>query len=144
MCDLELLAVGAFSPLDRFMGEADHQRVLDEMRLANGVLFPMPITLSVQPGPDIQIGQEIALRGLKNDLLAVMKIEEIYEWDRDEVAQKAFGTLDTKHPIVAEMQGWGPVNISGELRVLQLPVHHDYRELRMTPVETRAVLAEYG
>ncbi len=144
MCDLELLAVGAFSPLMRFMGEADHQRVVEEMRLADGQLFPIPITFPVEPSPDIRIGQEIALRSQKNELLAVMKIEEIYEWDRDEVAQQVFGTLDTAHPIVAEMHGWGPLNISGELRVLQLPPNHDFRNLRLTPAQTRARLAEFG
>ncbi len=144
MCDLELLAVGAFSPLDRFMDEADHQSVVENMRLADGTLFPLPITLSVEPADFVRIGQEIALRSDKNVLLAVMKIEDLYEWDRDEVAEKVFGTLDSAHPIVAEMHSWGPVNISGELRVIQPPPNHDFRELRMTPAETRAKLAEFG
>ena len=85
-CDLELLAVGAFSPLDRFMGQRDHQRVLDEMRLTSGHLSPIPVTLPVEPGPGIRLGQEIALRNAKNELLAVMTIEEVYEWDRAEGA----------------------------------------------------------
>jgi sulfate adenylyltransferase len=144
MCDLELLAVGGFSPLDRFMDRADHQRVLDEMRLADGHLFPIPVTLSVDPMPEMRVGQEIALRSPKNELLAVMKIEDMYEWDFEETAQKAFGTLDTAHPIVAEMRGWGPVNLSGELRVLQLPPHRDFRDLRLTPAQTRAKLAACG
>ncbi|MBN1679782.1 MAG: bifunctional sulfate adenylyltransferase/adenylylsulfate kinase [Anaerolineae bacterium] len=144
MCDLELLAVGAFSPLDRFMGQADHQHVLDDMRLISGHLFPIPVTLSVLPTPDIRLGQEVALRSRKNELLAIMKIEEMYEWDRDETAQKVFGTLDTHHPLVAEMYNWAPVNISGELRVLQLPPHYDFRDLRLTPAETRERLAAFG
>ncbi len=144
MCDLELLAVGAFSPLDRFMSEADHRRVIDEMRLSNGQLFPLPITLPIFPGDDIQIGQEIALRSQKNELLAVMKIEEIYEWDRDEVSEKVFGTLDTAHPIVSEMHTWGPLNISGELKVIQLPPAYDFRDLRLTPAQTRAKLQTFG
>ncbi|MBN2303242.1 MAG: bifunctional sulfate adenylyltransferase/adenylylsulfate kinase [Anaerolineae bacterium] len=144
MCDLELLAVGGFSPLDQFMGQADFQRVLDEMRLTSGHLFPIPVTLSIQPAPEIRIGQEIALRNQKNNLLAIMKIEDMYEWDHNEVAQKVFGTTDTSHPIVAEMHSWGPVNISGELQVLQLPPYADFRELRLTPVQTRARLEEFG
>jgi len=143
-CDLELLAVGAFSPLDRFMGQKDHQRVLDEMRLTDGHIFPIPITLPVETGPAIRLGQEIALRNAKNELLAVMTIEEIYEWDRDEVAQKVFGSLDLRHPLVAEMHRWGKLNISGRLRVLQLPPHYDFRELRLTPAETRARLESFG
>lgn len=144
VCDLELLATGAFSPLDRFMSQADHQRVLDEMRLANGCLFPIPITLPVRPGPEIELDKKVALRNAKNELLAVMTIEEIYEWNREEVAQKAFGTLDFRHPLVAEMSRWGQLNISGKLQVLQLATHYDFRELRLTPAETRARLEKFG
>jgi len=143
-CDLELLAVGAFSPLDRFMGRDDHQRVLDEMRLADGHLFPIPITLPVEPGSDIHLGQQIALRNTKNNLLAVMTIEEIYEWDRAEVAQKAFGSQDLRHPLVAEMHRWGKLNISGCLQVLQMPPHYDFQELRLTPAQARAKLESFG
>lgn len=146
VCDLELLAVGGFSPLDRFMGQADHQRVLDEMRLANGYLFPMPIPLPIDEDDRgrIEIGQDIALRNPQNELLAVMTVEEIYEWDLEEVAQKAFGTLDTRHPIVAEMHRWGKYNISGPLRVLRLPSHYDFKSIRLTPQETRDQLEAFG
>jgi sulfate adenylyltransferase len=64
MCDLELLAVGAFSPLDRFMGKRDYRCVLNESRLANGALFPIPITLPIEPSPELRMGQDIALRDL--------------------------------------------------------------------------------
>ena len=80
VCDLELLATGAFSPLDRFMGKADYERVLAEMRLANGQLFPLPITLPVAPSEAVRLDQDIALRNANNELLAVLTIEEIYEW----------------------------------------------------------------
>ena len=143
VCDLELLATGAFSPLDRFMGREDHQRVLDEMRLASGHVFPIPITLPVDPGPAIRVGQAVALRNAKNELLAVLTIEEIYSWDRDEVAQKVFGTLDLRHPLVAEMHRWGSLNISGCLQVLQLPAHYDFQDLRLTPAQTRDRLDEF-
>ncbi len=144
VCDLELLATGAFSPLDRFMGQADHQRVLDEMRLTSGYLFPLPVTLPVNASPDIKLDSQIALRNDKNDLLAVMTIEEIYEWDLNEVAQKAFGTVDVRHPLVAEMHRWGKLNISGKLQMLQLPKHYDFVDLRLTPAQTRARLAQFG
>lgn len=144
VCDLELLATGGFSPLDRFMGKADYQRVLDEMRLANGVLFPIPITLPVEPGPAVQLDRDIALRNAKNEILAIMTIEEIYDWDRGEVAQKVFLTTDLRHPLVAEMHRWGKLNISGKLQVLQLPRHYDFQELRLTPAQTRARLARAG
>ncbi len=144
ICDLELLAIGGFSPLDRFMGQEDYQRVLDEMRLANGYVFPIPITLPVSPDENIRLGQEIALRDQKNNILAVMTIEEIYEWDVTETAQKVFGTTDLRHPLVAEMHRWGPLNISGRLRVLQLPLRYDFKSLRLTPAQTRERLAQTG
>ena len=144
VCDLELLAVGAFSPLDRFMGQADYQRVLDEMRLASGCLFPIPVTLPVNPGPAIKLDQDIALRNDKNELLAVLTIEEIYPWDLDEAARKVFGTSDLRHPLVAEMHRWGKLNVAGRLQVLNLPKHYDFADLRLTPAQTRARLAQFG
>lgn len=146
ICDFELLATGAFSPLDRFMGQADHQRVLDDMRLTSGHLFPIPVVLSIDPAahPEVKIGVDVALRDTKNNLLAVMNVEEMYEWDRDEVAEKVFGTLDQKHPLVAEMRRWGDVNISGRLRALQLPIHYDFRDMRLTPAQTRDRLESFG
>jgi sulfate adenylyltransferase len=144
MCDLELLATGGFSPLDRFMGQTDHQRVLDEMRLADGHLFPLPIPLPVEPDNAPRLDTDVALRTPKNDLLAVLTVEEIYPWDRDEVADKAFSSRDLRHPLVVEMRRWGPLNVSGRLRVLRLPPRYDFRELRLSPAEVRLRLAQAG
>ncbi len=144
LCDLELLASGAFAPLDRFMSREDHQRVVEEMRLANGHVFPIPITLPADATDDLHLDQEIALRGAKNELLAIMTVEQIYEWDRSEVAQKVFCTQDLSHPVVAEMHEWGKLNISGRLQVLRLPQHYDFRDLRLTPGETRTRLEQIG
>ena len=82
LCDLELLSIGAFSPLDHFMGKADYTSVLEEMRLPNGTLFPIPITLPVLDAQFVQNGKDIALRSPQNELLAVMTIEEVFEGDR--------------------------------------------------------------
>ncbi len=144
VCDFELLAVGAFSPLDRFMGQADYQSVLDNMRLANGYVFPMPIPLPIDDDVEVTVGQEIALRDPQNELLAIMTVEEIYEWDLEETAVKAFGSTDLRHPIVAEMHRWGKRNISGPMQVLQLPNHYDFKGIRLTPAETRSKLETYG
>jgi sulfate adenylyltransferase len=144
VCDLELLATGGFSPLDRFMGAADYARVVEEMRLAGGQLFPIPITLPVQASPGLGLDREVALRNAKNELLAIMTIEEIYEWDRREMSRQVLGTEDLHHPLVAELSRWGSLNISGRLHVLQLPRHYDFNDLRLTPVETRARLAALG
>lgn len=140
-CDLELLATGAFSPLDRFMGEQDYRRVLEEMRLSNGHIFPIPITLPTGSNDALHLDQEVALRDSRNDLLAVMTVEEIYKWDRDNEARAVCGTLDMRHPTVAEMHRWGEFNISGRLQVLQLPRHYDFQELRLTASQTRQALA---
>lgn len=145
-CDLELLAVGAFSPLDRFMGQADHQSVIDNMRLANGFVFPMPIPLPV-PEEDIKyltIGEDVALRSPQNELLGVMKLEELYKWDLDEVAMKVFGTLDLRHPTVAEMHNWGEYYASGPIRMIKLPDHFDFKTLRFTPAQVREKLEKFG
>jgi sulfate adenylyltransferase len=144
VCDLELLASGAFSPLDRFMGKADYQRVLNEMRLSSGYIFPIPITLPVEARKDLRLDSDIALRNSKNELLGVMSIEDIYEWDRDELARQVFGTKDLRHPLVAEMHGWGQYNMAGRLQVLKLPPHYDFQELRLTPAQTRARLESFG
>jgi sulfate adenylyltransferase len=143
-CDLELLATGAFSPLDTFLGAEDYARVLGEMRLSGGKLFPIPVTLSVQSDAPVRLDSEVALRDSRNELLAVMRVEEVYEWDRAEAARSVFGTTDARHPVVAEMCGWGPRNISGRLRVIALPRRFDFRELRLTPAETRTRLEALG
>lgn len=144
ICDLELLATGAFSPLDRFMGSQDYARVLAEMRLARGQLFPIPVTLPVANDESIALDRDVALVDTRNEILAVMTIEEIYEWDLSETSRHVFGTEDARHPLVAEMHNWGRRNISGRLQVLNLPRHYDFRELRLTPHETRERLAQMG
>ena len=144
VCDLELLGSGAFSPLDRFMGEADYRRVLDEMRLADGTLFPIPVTLPAAEDAGLEIGTDIALRDPMNDLLAIMSIEELYPWDPSDLALNVLGTTDAKHPLVNEMERWGRLNASGPIRMLQRPRHYDFQELRRTPAETREVLERTG
>lgn len=143
VCDLELLATGGFSPLAGFMGREDHERVVSEMRLAGGHLSPIPVTLPVD-AEDVRLDADVALRDPKNNLLAVMTVEEAYEWDKRQVAAQAFGTADERHPMVAEMDQWGLVNISGELRVIDLPEHYDFRGLRLTPAQCRDRLRQMG
>ncbi|HEX7331017.1 MAG TPA: bifunctional sulfate adenylyltransferase/adenylylsulfate kinase [Pyrinomonadaceae bacterium] len=144
LCDLELLATGAFSPLRKFMGKADYLSVLESMRLADATLFPIPITLPIAPNPNISEGSEIALADEHNDLLAIMRVEEIYEWNREQEARLAYGTTDPRHPLVAEMENWGELCISGEIKVVHLPKYYDFRRLRLKPTEVRARLTELG
>ena len=140
LCDLELLSIGAFSPLDRFMGKADYTAVLEKMRLANGTLFPIPITLPVQGIQCIQEGKDIALRSPKNELLAIMTVEEVFEWSISQEARLVLGTTDARHPLIAEMASWGKKYISGPLKVINLPKHYDFVELRRTPAEVRSTV----
>lgn len=144
LCDLEMLATGAFSPLDRFMGKADYERVLTEMRLKNGVLFPIPITLPVDEGALPSWGEQITLRDARNNTLAIMQIEEIYPYDPQREARLVLGTTDPKHPLVSEMVRWGKVYVSGKLQVINLPIYHDFVDLRLTPAQVRERLEHMG
>ena len=144
LCDLEMLATGAFSPLETFMNRADFESAAQTMRLENGLIFPIPVSLAVAPFDGLRLDAEIALRDLKNDLLAVLRIEEIYEWSRAAFASDVFGTTDVRHPLVAEIEHWGAVNVSGRLRVLKLPVRYDFQDLRLTPAAVRQKLSQMG
>jgi sulfate adenylyltransferase len=144
VCDLEMLATGGFSPLSRFMGRADYERVLEEMRLADGTLFPVPITLPVGEGEGLRLDGEVALVDPHNNLLAVMRVEEVYGWEVEREALASCGTLDQRHPTVAEMNSWGRLYASGGLRVVSLPRYYDFRDLRLTPARVRERLAALG
>lgn len=144
LCDLELLATGAFSPLTRFMGKADYQRVLNEMRLENGTLFPMPVTLPLDPKVLEGGVEQIVLSDARNNRLAVMQIEEAYEWNADDEAQLVLGTTDLRHPLVSEMKRWGKIYVSGAIKMLELPRYHDFTDLRRTPAEVRELLTKMG
>ena len=143
-CDLELLATGGFSPLTSFMGKRDYDRVLAEMRLADGTIFPIPITLPLSPSPELRLGQDITLRDSMNNILAVLSVREIWEWDLNHEAQSVIGSTNVRHPLTAEMNRWGAVYVAGRLRVLELPAHYDFTAYRHTPAETRAALEQRG
>ncbi len=143
-CDLELLATGGFSPLETFLGREDYERVIEEMRLANGTLFPIPVTLTISKDAPLKLDREVALVDSYNNLLATLRVEEIYDWHREREAQLVCGTTDLRHPLVAEMNSWGEVCITGRLQVLQLPPRYDFKNLRMTPAEVRSKLKQIG
>ncbi len=142
--DLELMAVGAFSPLDRFMNKADYQRVLTEMRLSNGVLFPIPITLTINKEDLPTRAEWITLRDVRNDIIAVMRLEEVFRWDPQREARLVLGTTDPRHPLVAEMERWHDLCISGELKMLNMPKYYDFTDIRLTPAQVRARLEQMG
>src|ERR687892_81510 len=144
LCDLELLATGGFSPLTTFMGKADYERVLHEMRLADGTLWPLPITLTADPKELPTVGEDIVLRSANNDVIAIMTLDEVYHWDPETEAALAYGSTDPRHPMVSEMERWGKVCISGPIKVVNLPKYHDFVELRHTPAQVREMLENMG
>ena len=144
LCDLELLATGGFSPLTTFMGKADYDRVLREMRLADGTLWPLPITLTVDPKELPTVGDDIVLRNTNNDVIAIMTLDEVYHWDANTEAALAYGSTDPRHPMISEMQRWNKVCISGPLKVINLPKYYDFVNLRCTPAQVREKLEEMG
>ena len=144
LCDLELLANGGFSPLTTFMGKADYEHVLHEMRLADGTLFPLPITLTADPKELPTVGEELVLRNSNNDTIAIMRLDEVFHWDAQTEATLAYGSTDTKHPMVSEMARWGKVCISGPLQIVNMPKYYDFVNLRHTPAQVRELLEEMG
>ncbi len=142
LCDLELLATGAFSPLDGFMPRPDYESVLDRMRLQSGVLWPIPICLSISDtkARTLEVGQSVVLRDQEGFLLAVMHIEDMWPVNREKEALLVYDTTDVTHQGVQYLFNTeGDYYIGGKLEVLSLPLHFDFKQLRMTPQETRSV-----
>lgn len=140
LCDVELLLNGGFAPLKGFLGQADYESVCQNMRLASGEIWPIPITLDVDESfaKKISPGQYIALRDQEGVLLAALYIQEIYQPDKELEAKSVFGTTDKAHPGVKYLfDSAHGYYISGELKGIQLPTHYDFKELRLTPSEVK-------
>jgi sulfate adenylyltransferase len=142
--DLEMLAVGAFSPLDRFMGPEDYESVLGEMRLSGGALFPVPLALPVRTEALRGAPREVALTDEAGTVLALLEVEEVYRYDRLREMREVLGTTDPAHPLVAESAAWPGHYLAGRPLVLDLPRHRLHGPLCRTPAETRARLAALG
>jgi sulfate adenylyltransferase len=136
--DLDMLAVGALSPLEGFMGQEDYDRVVDEMRLANGLSWALPVCLAVPSAPR---GDRVALEDAGGRLLAVLEVEEVYAYDRDREAERCFRTTDTEHPGVARLYEQHRLYVAGRVTVFGR-VPPAFPELALDPAETRAVFAE--
>jgi sulfate adenylyltransferase len=148
LCDLELLLTGGFSPLRGFMTRADYEGVCHNMRLADGTLWPMPITLDVTeefakkltPGTS-----KVALRDPEGVMLAVLNVEEVWQPDRKAEAQAVFASTSAAHPGADyTINKANPWYVGGTLEGTQLPSHYDFRNLRLTPAEVRAEFARVG
>jgi len=146
LCDLELLANGGFSPLTGFMTRRDYDRVCEEMRLADGTLWPMPITLDVPEAfaQGLEPRGAIALRDPEGVMLAILHVEDVWTPDRDAEARRVFGSNSKEHPGVAALARANPVYVGGRVEAIQLPAHYDFHALRQTPAEVRADFAARG
>ncbi len=147
LCDLELLMNGGFAPLKGFLGQADYEGVVNDMRLADGTLWPMPITLDVGEGfaERIEPGQDIALRDQEGVILAIMSVTDKWLPDKAQEAAKVFGADDPAHPAVHYLHNIaGPVYLGGPITGIQAPVHYDFKARRDTPNELRALFRKLG
>lgn len=147
LCDLELLANGGFSPLTGFLGRQDYESVCQSMRLSDGTLWPIPITLDVDEATADQLspGSQLALRDPEGVMLAALHVEEVWRPDLLAEAASVFATTDPTHPGVAYLVNRSnPFYVSGRLEVLNLPAHYDYQALRRTPAQLRARFQEQG
>jgi sulfate adenylyltransferase len=146
LADFELLANGGFSPLTGFMGEADYHSVVDNMTLANGLPWSMPVTLSVPESRagELTPGVRADLRDNEGFPLGVIDIEEVYRRDKTRLAEQVYGTTEEAHPGVAAVYASGDLVLGGTVKALRLPDHGNFPDHRLTPAQTRAAFAERG
>ncbi len=147
ICDFELLVTGVFAPLDGFMTRVDYESVLDRMRLSSGALWPVPICLDIHDtlAGTLEAGQSVVLRDPEGFLLGVMTLADIWPVDREAEAMAVFGTLDRTHPGVDYLfSRTGSVYIGGPIQALNLPIHPDFPQIRLTPAEVKERFAKLG
>ena len=147
LCDLELLLCGGFSPLSGFMGQADYEAVIKTMRLQDGSLWPLPVTLDVSAAQAEKIapGQQLALRDGEGFMLAALTVTDKWQPDRQREAQEVYGTTSTDHPGVRYlMEQVHATYLGGAVEGVQLPVHNDFETLRDTPEELRHLFEKMG
>ncbi len=138
--DLDLLACGALSPLQGFMGQVDYERVVEEMRLGSDLPWALPVCLAVERAPS---GDEVALADERGRRLAVLEVQEVYEYDRAREAERCFGTTDDEHPGVARLLAQADHYVGGKVTVFDRP-EPEFPELAKDPAETRRTFAERG
>ena len=147
ICDLELLMNGGFHPLKGFLTEADYNGVVENMRLSDGSLWPMPVTLDVSEpfAAGIEPEQDIALRDQEGVILAILSVTDRWTPDKTREAEKVFGANDLAHPAVNYLHNVaGPVYLGGAITGIQQPVHYDFRGRRDTPNELRTLFRKLG
>jgi sulfate adenylyltransferase len=147
LCDLDMLISGAFSPLVGFLGKDDYKSVVETMRLKDGILWPIPVTLDVTEdfANSVSLGEKIVLRDKEGFALAVMTLEEKWNPDLLAEAKQVFNTADILHPGVNYLLNFtNPVYLGGSVEGISLPKYYDYQDLRFSPEETRAQFKKRG
>jgi sulfate adenylyltransferase len=146
LSDLELIAIGGFSPLTGFMGEDDYTNVVENLHLANGLVWSIPITLPVTEAQadTFEIGQQVALYGEDNHLYGVLTLEEKYTYDKENEAQKVYGTTEVAHPGVQKVFEKGNVYLAGPIELVDRPKHDEFVDFHLDPSETRQLFADLG
>jgi sulfate adenylyltransferase len=147
LCDFELMATGAFSPLEGFMVRADYESVLDRLQLQDGTLWPIPVCLDISENKarSLEAGQSVALRDPEGFLLGLMHIADIWQIDKNKEAQAIFNSVDPSHPGVQHLfHKTKEFYIGGTIEAISLPLHYDFRQLRRTPAEVRREYQKMG
>ena len=144
--DLEMIATGACSPLTGFMSQQDYSSVVEEMRLANGSVWSIPITLpiSAEQVSNLKGVEEATLSTESDGVIGKIQISDIYKPDKGREAEKVYLATDDKHPGVAALLSGGKYYVAGDIEVYQLPEHKHFGEYRMSPRQLRAVIEEKG
>ncbi|MBI3615124.1 MAG: sulfate adenylyltransferase [Candidatus Omnitrophica bacterium] len=139
LSDIEMLGIGAFSPLEGFLREADYDSVIDRMRLTNGVVWPIPVTLAVTEGQADSWKEEVdlALRSPEGEIIAVLHQPTLFPYNRMVESKLVYGTTDVSHPGVARVMAQGPYYVGGRVSVLNLPRHPAFLTCRRTPAQIR-------
>ena len=136
ICDLEMILNGGFSPLKGFLNKKDYENVLIDMRISDGSLWPMPITLDVDSNfsKSISIGDSITLKNKEGFSIAVLEVEDKWEPDLNKEAEFIFGTKDLSHPGVDYLMNYSNnIYVGGKVQLINLPHHYDYKDLRLSP-----------
>ncbi|GGC84784.1 sulfate adenylyltransferase [Thalassobacillus devorans] len=144
--DLELIGIGGFSPLEGFMGQKDYERVVKELRLGDGTIWSIPITLPVteDQAEEIETGEEVALVGEDGVIYGTIQVEEKYTYDKELEAQYVYGTIEEAHPGVKKIYEKGNVYVGGPITLLNRPDHSRFEDYYMDPAETRQMFDDLG
>ncbi|MEK6539184.1 MAG: sulfate adenylyltransferase [Deltaproteobacteria bacterium] len=146
LSDLEMIAIGAFSPLEGFMKKDDYHSVMDNMKLSNGLPWTIPITLSVtkDEAKNLKDGEDVSLVKDEGEILAILHIEEKFSHDKEKEALQVYGTKDMAHPGVAKVFEMGDVLLGGNVSVIHRVKQESFKRYRLDPVETRHLFKEKG